>query len=241
MTRASAEHQKALLTVQKLDTRLARVAHERRTLPVHARIVELEAQVAGLERARIETATNRSDRSRELARIENDVEQIHTRAKRHQDRLRAGTSAKDAQAIENELALLAGRTAELEDLQLEQMETVEGLDSELASLAERREACEGELAAAVGERTKEFARIDTEVRSLSTEREAIAAALPAELVELYDEIRAETGGLGAVAIYGTRTEGISIDFSVSEINAITSAAPDAIVTSEEHGYILVRL
>ncbi|MDN5559020.1 MAG: hypothetical protein L0G23_06230 [Ruaniaceae bacterium] len=241
MTRASTEHQKALLAVQKLDTRLARVAHERRTLPVHARISELEAQAAGLERTRIEATTNRSDTSRELARIEHDVEQIHTRATRHQDRLMAGASAKEAQAIENELALLTGRTAELEDLQLEQMEKVEGFDSELVRIAELIEQCQSELTAAIGERTKEFARIDVEVRSLSTEREAIAAALPSDLIELYDEIRAETGGLGAVAIHGTRTEGVSIDFSLSEIDAINAAPPEEIVISEEQGYILVRL
>ena len=241
MTRASAEHQKALLAVQKLDTRLARVAHERRTLPIHARIAELETQAAELERERIETATRRSDTGRELARIESDVEQIHTRAKRHQDRLMTGVSAKDAQAIESELALLSGRTAELEDLQLEQMELVESLDSDLSRIAKQIDASATAMTSAVGEREEEYSRIDVEARSLSSEREAIAAALPADLMNLYDQIRTETGGLGAVALHGTRTEGVSIDFSLSELDSISSAAAEDVVTSEDYGYILVRL
>lgn len=241
MTRALVEQQKALLDLQKLDTRLARLAHERRSLPVHARIAELETRASDLERERIETSTRRADAGRELARIESDVEQIHTRAKRHQDRLMAGASAKEAQALEAELGLLAGRTAELEDLQLEQMEAVEQLDADLAEIKDRADAVAGDLTQAVAEREKEFIRIDDESASVSAERGARADTLPGDLVELYDEVREQTGGLGAVALYGSRTEGVSIDFSLSELNSINLAAPDEVITSEEYGYILVRL
>lgn len=241
MTRAPAEQQKRLLDLQKLDTRLARIAHERRSLPVHARIADLETEAAECERERIETATRRSDSGRELARIESDVEQIHTRAKRHHERLMGGASAKEAQALEQELALLAGRTSELEDLELEQMEVVEQLDADLAAIKERAEAIVTASNEAIAEREKEFSRLDAEARSLGAERDALAGTLSADLVALYDEIREHTGGLGAIAIYGTRTEGVSIDFSLSEIHEINSAGPDDVVTSEEHGYILVRL
>lgn len=241
MTRASAEHQKALLDLQKLDTRLARLAHERRSLPVHERISTLEGQGAELERERIETATRRSDAGRELARVESDVEQIHTRAKRHQERLMSGASAKDAQAIEHELSLLAGRTAELEDLQLEQMEMIEGIDAELERIAGDAERIARELEDAIAERDGECARIDGERESVAGEREALASSLPADLVALYDEVREETGGLGAIALYGSRTEGVSIDFSLSELDSINAAAADEVITSEDYGYILVRM
>lgn len=241
MTRASAEHQKSLLAVQALDTHLAKLAHERRSLPVHARIQSLETDAASAERERIETATRRADLGRELTRIESDVEQIHTRAQRHRDRLVAGASARDAQAIEHELGLLSGRTSELEDLQLEQMEQIDQADERIEEIAQRIEEIARDLAATRSERDAEYERIDSEVSSLQGERGALVSALPEDLVELYNEVRESTGGLGAVALHGTRTEGVSIDFSLSELDSIRSAAPDEVLTSEERGYILVRL
>lgn len=241
MTRASVEHQTALLELQRLDTALARLAHQRRTLPVLSALADLEATAADLDARRVGAGIALADARRDLARIEEDVEKVQNRAARHQARLIAGASAKDAQAIQTELDLLAARTAELEDTQLEQMETVEGAQAEVDRLTARCAESADAIAATAAERDEEFARLDTERNRLTAEREALAAGLPPDLVALYDQVRDETGGLGAVALHGSRTEGVSIDFTVSELDAIRSASPDEVLTSEEHGYILVRL
>ncbi len=239
--RASIEDQRRLLEVQALDTRLARLAHERRTLQVLAEIITLERAARDIEVERVRALTRLSDLKRDLTRVEDDVDQIRQRAARYQARIdAAGASAKDVRAMQQEVEMLANRTSALEDQQLEQMEAVEAVEEEIARLDTRA----GENAAVTRERTgvrdAEFRRIDDIADDVRARRDALAATLPADLVKLYDEVRIETGGLGAVALYGARTEGANIELPLTELAEIRAAAPDVVVTSEEHGYILVR-
>lgn len=239
--RATPQEQRALLEVQALDTQIARLRHQRRTLPVLARLAELE-RVRGLHnRERVEAQSGLGDLRRELARVEADVAQIRTRSERHADRLAASTSSKDAQALQHEIDLLAARTSVLEDAELEQMEAVEQAEAALAQIEARLAEASQDIAAVAAERDAEFARIDVQLEGLATEREARAVDVPAELLALYDEVRADTGGLGAVALYGTRTEGAAVDFPLTELAEIKAAPADQVVTSQEHGYILVRM
>ena len=210
--RASIEDQRRLLEVQALDTRLARLAHERRTLQVLAEIITLERAARDIEVERVRALTRLSDLKRDLTRVEDDVDQIRQRAARYQARIdAAGASAKDVRAMQQEVEMLANRTSALEDQQLEQMEAVEAVEEEIARLDTRA----GENAAVTRERTgvrdAEFRRIDDIADDVRARRDALAATLPADLVKLYDEVRIETGGLGAVALYGARTEGANIE------------------------------
>ncbi|MGM0385613.1 MAG: zinc ribbon domain-containing protein [Actinomycetota bacterium] len=138
MIRAAREDQRQLLELQRLDSRLARLAHERRTLPVLHEIRSLQTQAEDTENERIRAATLLGDLRRELTRVEDDVEQIRQRSARYQARAQgAGVSAKDAAAMQQEIALLADRTAVLEDAELEQMETVETAEKAVAALLEQ--------------------------------------------------------------------------------------------------------
>lgn len=242
MTRAAAQDQRRLLELQKLDTRLARLAHERRTLPVLAELTRLDIAARDTEAARVRAATRIGDLKRDLARVEDDVEQIRQRAARYQARIDgAGASARDVQAMQQEIALLAHRTSALEDQELEQMETVEAAQADLGAIEEQSRATAEEIRARSEERDAEWRRVDADIASVRAQRDELAASLPADLVALYDEVRAQTGGIGAVALYGSRTEGVGIELPLTELDAIRALPPDAVATSEEHGYILVRM
>lgn len=241
MTRATPQEQRALLEVQELDTRISRLRHERRSLPVLGRLADLTQRQAGHERERVEVKTSLSDLRRELTRVEADVEQIRTRSARHAERLAASTSPKDAQALQHEVDLLAARAAVLEDAELEQMESIEEVETRLTAIQETLADDAAAIAAAEEERDREFGRIDSQLEDALGQREARAAAVPADLLALYDDVRANTGGLGAIAMHGTRTVGANVDFPLTELEAIRSAPADEVVTSEEYGYILVRM
>jgi hypothetical protein len=240
--RAAPEDQRKLLELQKIDTRVARLSHERRTLPVLAQITTLERGARDVEEERIRVATSLADLRRELARVEDDVDQIRQRAARYQARLDApGASAKDAQAMQAEIGLLAHRTSVLEDEELEQMERVEATEGELAGIAARAAGIAAEHEQRGSERDAEFERVDALLADARARRAEVADALPAPLVKLYDEIRAETGGPGAVALYGSRLEGASFELTVTELSDARAAAPDVVTISEDHGVILVRM
>lgn len=242
MLRAAREDQRQLLELQNLDSRLARLGHERRTLPVLNEIRSLENQLADTEDERIRQATRLGDLRRDLTRVEDDVEQIRQRTARYAARVEgAGVSAKDAAAIQHEIALLAERTSNLEDAELEQMERVEEAEQQVATLVATATAIAEQVARLSADRDAECDRIEAQAAEVRERRDALAARLPAGLVALYDDVRATTGGLGAVALHGNRLEGASFELSLTELAEIKAAPEDTVIVSEDHDVILVRM
>ncbi|GAA4432904.1 C4-type zinc ribbon domain-containing protein [Georgenia halophila] len=242
MTTAPKDAQRKLLDLQALDTRLAKLAHQRRTLPVLAALQELEGRGEDVHRAQVEARTVAADTRRELARSEADVEQVRSRAARHQATLDAGQGvSRELLALQNELAQLGERQSVLEEIELEIMERLETAEKQVAELEAQEKAIAGDREQHIADRDAAFAEIDAEAEKLNAQRAELAGEVDAELLDLYEYARSRTGGLGVVALHGHRTEGVSIDFSLSELSAIDTAAEDEVLVSEEHGYVLVRL
>ncbi len=103
--------QRRLLEVADLDARIRRAEHERTHPPQAARIQELVGVRQELTRALTEKAGARDDLRAELRRIEADVEVVDARRVRDEGRLQQVTNAKDAQGLESELASLADARA----------------------------------------------------------------------------------------------------------------------------------
>lgn len=242
MTTAPVADQHRLLDLQALDTRAAQLNHQRRSLPQHRALEELAARAEDLRRSQVGAGTELSDHRRELSKAEGDVEQVRQRAARHQSRLDSGSVAtRDAQALQEELAQLARRQDELEEVELAAMEQVESDEQRLAELAEIEAGINADVERQTSERDAELVVIDRELEELAAQRQALAAELDEGLVAMYERIRTRTGGLGAIALRGQRTEGARIDLTLSELDALKSAAPEEVITSEEYGYIIVRM
>jgi uncharacterized protein len=64
--------------------------------------------------------------------------------------------------------------------------------------------------------------------------------VPADLLALYDKIRASSGGLGAAPLRRGQCGGCRVMLSTVGLNAIRAAAPDEVVRCEECRRILVR-
>ena len=242
MTTAPVSDQRRLLDIQTLDTRAARLNHQRRSLPVLETIAELEGRLEDLRRALVEERTTLAAVRREVAKAEGDVEQVRQRAARHQARLDSGAvTAKEAQALQSELEQLAKRQGDLEEIELEIMERLEETEGRLAELGEQEAAIAADIARHAETRDAEWSTIDGELASIAAERETVVDAIDPKLMALYDRVRERTGGLAAIALYGSRTEGTQLDFSLTELDAIHAAPPEQVVQHEDYGYIIVRM
>lgn len=242
MTTAPVTDQRRLLDLQALDNQLARLAHQRRTLPVLTTLAEIEGRGEDLRRAQVEARTRVADSRRELVKAEADVEVVRSRADRLQGRLDSGLgTAKDLQALQTELAQLAHRQATLEDVQLEAMERLDAAEADVSAIDSQLAAIRADIEARSADRDAAVAQIDAEVDRVRSERDALAASLDAGLVAEYERVRARTGGLGVLALRGARTEPLDLDIPLTELDAIRSAPPEEVVVAEDHGYIIVRL
>jgi predicted nucleic acid-binding Zn-ribbon protein len=231
-----------LLDVQALDARLQQLEHRRRTLPEHAEIESLTKDHIQLRDLLVAAQTEESDTAREQIKAEQDVDQVRQRATRDQQRLDSGavSSPKDLENLQREITSLAKRQGDLEDIVLEVMERRESAQERVAELTERVGAVQGKVDDATARRDAAFEEIDSEVARVTKEREVISAAVPADLLKLYDKLRDQQGGVGAAKLYQRTCQGCRQELSITDFNDIRKASPDTVVRCENCGRILVR-
>ncbi|MFR9674977.1 zinc ribbon domain-containing protein [Streptomyces sp. TR06-5] len=231
-----------LLDLQDLDTRLAQLAHRRKSLPEHEEIQTLEADLNQLRDLLVAARTEESDTAREQTKAEQDVDQVRQRAARDQKRLDSGmvTNPKDLESLQSEIASLAKRQGDLEDVVLEVMERRESAQARAAELGDRVEAVEGKVRDATDRRDEALRELDDEAGTVRKQRGTVAGSVPDDLLALYEKIREQQGGVGAAKLYQRRCEGCRLELNITELNEVREAAADSVVRCENCRRILVR-
>lgn len=230
-----------LLDLQAADTALAQLHHRRQTLPELAVIAARDAELARLTAEVVRAQTQVGDLDREQRRLEADVDQVRQRAARDQQRMQsASVAAKELSSLQHEVQSLARRQSDLEDGVLELMERREEADARLAAVRADAARVSGERDAAAEARDAAFAGMDADVAARTAERSALAAGLPADLLALYEKVRAGAGGVGAAPLRLRRCEGCHLELAGSELRDARGAAPDAVLRCENCRRILVR-
>lgn len=237
--KASPSDQNELLRLQAADTRLARLDHTVRNLPQTAELAALQPEADAL-RARWITATGELEDARaELKRVESDVELVEARVARDTERVQRTASVKDVQALQQELAALAKRTGDLEEIQLTVMQRVEDLEKGLAVVDAERTELDGRVAALEDARSQESGALIAQREALARDRATIAGALPVDLVELYERQRSRYG-IGAALLLRGVSMGSNVTLTESDLAEIRRAAPDEVVLCPDSSAILVR-
>jgi predicted nucleic acid-binding Zn-ribbon protein len=240
--KASPEAQLRLLELAELDAELGRIEHRRRGLPEHQEIERLAARDAELRDSIAELTARESDFKREQAKAEGDVEQVRARIDRDRRRLDTGqvTSPRDLSNLQSEVESLLRRQSDLEEIVLDVMERREGAQSGLQSAAAERASLAAELESATSRRDGSLAELAEQEGKAAERRSELAGQEPADLLELYDKLRAQHGGVGAAALRQGRCQGCHLSLNTVDLNAIRGAAADEVLRCEECRRILVR-
>lgn len=241
MVTAAPQDQWRLLDVQEHDTRLAQLAHRRRSLPELAEAQQLEAEARRRSDDVVRARTEAGDLRRELAKAEADVEQVRNRLARDRSRLDSGQgSAKDLQGLQHEVETLQQRQSVLEDVELEVMERQETADVAMAAAGGALEAVQQQLDGVRARVEEQLGGIDAEAAAEQRTRDDAAAGVPKPLLDLYQKIRERTEGAGAARLFQRRCEGCRLELPPQDLARIRAAADDEVIRCEECGRILVR-
>lgn len=241
MAQAPAADQRRLLDVQDADIRIAQAHHRRTTLPVQAQLEELVARRADLNASRALLTAEVSDLQREVTKAEDDVLAVRAREDRDAKRLASGEgSARDLQALQAELEVLAKRRSDLEDVELDAMTRLEDAQTRQASAQTQVAALDEQVAALHATLEAEHAALDAELAQIEAERRAAVNGIDPTLVALYERLRATGGGIGAAALVRGQCQGCHMTLNAGDLTAIRAAAPTDVVRCEECGRILVR-
>jgi hypothetical protein len=239
--KASPQTQLRLLELADLDAELSRLTHRRQSLPEIAELARLEARARELRDAVVVADTALADLEREQTRAERDVDQVRTRIDKDQARLDAGqvSAAKELASLQSEIESLHKRQADLEEVVLDLMERQEGLESSREGLVADRDGIAAAQDAVTQTRDTAFAEIDAAAATAGGKRAEVVADIPADLLTLYNKIRASSD-VGAAMLRRGRCEGCHLSLNTVDVNAIKATPPDEVVRCEECRRILVR-
>jgi predicted nucleic acid-binding Zn-ribbon protein len=240
--KASPEAQLRLLELADIDAELSRIAHRRRSLPEHAEITRLEGRDAELRDSIAAMTAQASDQGREQVKAEADVEQVRSRIDRDRQRLDGGmiASPKELENLQSEIQSLQRRQSDLEEIVLDVMERRETVAGQLKAATQERATAGSEFATVTAARDATLAELDAQAGKADGRRAQVAAAVPGDLMELYDKLRAQHGGVGAAALRQRRCQGCNLTLNTVDVNAIKAAADDEVLRCEECRRILVR-
>jgi predicted nucleic acid-binding Zn-ribbon protein len=195
---------------------------------VSARKGQAQNDVADLERAQ--------------RKADADVEQVKSRRVRDQDRIAGGLIAdpKQLQAMQHEVETLDRRISDLEDEDLAVMERLEEAQSLLAALTDELSTIEADGGAQLEARAATTTDINEQQAKAKAERETLAADIPADLLALYERLRAQLGGVGVGALRQGRCGGCRLDVGAADLARMATAPADEVLRCEECDRILVR-
>ncbi|MDF2993905.1 MAG: Zn-ribbon protein nucleic acid-binding [Microbacterium sp.] len=230
--------QRKLLDLADLD---GRIRHDERVAgnpPQAAQVRDLLAQRSALTQELSIRANARDDLTAEIARLESDVTVVDARIARDTERLAASSNPKQAQGFESELAALARRKSDLEDVEIALMERLEAADAAVAE----QEALIAETNARGAELSAEAKRVVSEatdrLEGARRDRDAVSGSLPADLLALYERLAAR--GNGAGLLRAGACEACRMVLPPSDLAAVRRAQTDEVVFCPECGAILVR-
>lgn len=231
-----------LLEVQDHDTAIDQMRHRRERMPERAELADVERRLSALEIRTKDVRGERDELGARQSALESQIESAKTRRAELEKRMFSGqvAASRDLKAMDDEVRHLARHISELEDREIEVMESLEPLDGTLQAADIERDALENtgaRLRQTIGETES---AIDADVAAQTRERAAAARAVPGDLLNRYEQLRKKLGGTGAARLVGASCGGCHLVLPAMEVDRIRKAPPDAVITCDQCGRILVR-
>lgn len=239
---ASTEQQSLILELQLLDNEIMQANTKLKSLPEIEQLLHIEKRVTAAN-DELSVVKGESDQiALELRRGEVDVETVTDRIKKDEVRLSSGNATpKELEQLQHEVETLKKRQEALEEIELEIMIRNDAviarkntLTTDLTSLQTLKDEISGRLQSATDE-------INKVIAEKNTARSLVANKIEKPLLDLYEKLRGNGGGVGAAALVGNKCNGCNLAINAVEMERIKSLAKDELLRCEECRRILVRV
>lgn len=233
--------QRRLLELAEEDADIARLTHQARSLPQHKRIQDLMKARADATDALVEARTVVGDLEAATARAESDLVPVRERLQRNQARIEDGSisDGKVLRGLMEEVEHLRRRISDLEDAELDLMGELEAAQEGQERVAEQKSRIEEQLRADVAERDEQVAALAAEAKQVQVTRDARAKSLSADLLALYEKLRASKG-TGAALLQRGHCTGCQLEIPVSDLDGYRKAPVNQVLRCAHCDRILIR-
>lgn len=237
---AKLEDQHKVLAIAEIDLRITSLNQKINTMPEALLYKELSIQLDTTRDLRIAAETELSDLSGEINRAENDVEQVVKRIEKDEARLNAGQgSPKELEQLQHELISLAGRRAELEEIELEVMLRADEIKSRIQILKSQESELQSKVVDAEKSRDLSFANFESDIKEALDQRSNLIPQIDKALFELYEKVR--SGGLiGAAKLKGGQCGGCNLAINSGDLSKLMALPEEEVARCEECRCILIR-
>jgi len=239
---ASVAQQSLILEMQSLDNEIMQANTKLKSLPEIEQLLHIDKRITSANEELAQVKAEADQIALELRRGEVDVETVTDRIKKDEARLASGNATpKELEQLQHEVGTLKKRQESLEEIELEIMIRSDAITSrsntlttDLASLQTLKDEIAGRLKTATDE-------INKVIADKNTARNLVANQIEKPLLELYEKIRGNGGGVGAAALVGNKCNGCNLAINAVEMDRIKSLAKDELLRCEECRRILVRI
>lgn len=211
-----------MLALQEADTAVDRLRTRREALASGQTLAAARADADAAEQALGELRLQLDELRRDQTRFENEIDSLSQKEAAENKRMYDGSivNTKELEALQHEIANLKKRRSDREDELLALMEQREEREA-LAVVADARSAdLRSSLEATSDAADEELAGVEADLERRAAERAELAPQVDPELLELYEDLRAQKKGVGAVALIDGVCQGCHEKLSAMEVDKI---------------------
>jgi hypothetical protein len=214
-----------LLELQRFDSAIDRLTARMRHLPEQGELERLEEQLSRLESVIGEQQAMVDDIAARQRRLDHDIELLTAKVKAEEAKLYSGSIAnpKELTDIQREVESIRRRISGLEDDDLEVMEEREGAEARLRVLLDEAATLRVRIEQARVARDEAAGDVAEKLDVAKREQLDWRPKFDAELLSLYDSIRAAKGGVGVAALIGGVCQGCHMRLPAQEVERIRQA------------------
>ena len=240
--KASVSDQNNLIELQRIDSAIMQATHKLKVLPEREQLTAILTRLSASGELLVAAQAELADVTIDLRRSEIDVESVADRMTKDESRMASGSaSPKELEQLQHEISTLAARKAELEDGELEIMMKVDSAKEKVATIMSDEEGLK-KLELEINIRLENaVTELDREIALKKSERTLLAPKIDAALIELYEKVKSNGGGVGAALLIGNTCDGCRLAINAVEIERIKSLDSEEVLRCEECRRILVRI
>jgi uncharacterized protein len=191
-----------LLVLQQLDLAIDRLENRRHQLESGEEVAAARKLADQAEERVGELRMALDSVQREEKRLDGEAASLDARIGAEEKRLYDGSVAnpKELSAIQAEITNLKARKSRLEDQELDQMERRDDMEGRLPGLEAQLNDAQAHLAGLESSSERELADIAAGLEQQREQRRSLTPELDEELLELYEDLRAQKRGVGAAVL-----------------------------------------
>ncbi len=211
-----------LLALQEIDTTIDRLSARKAVLESGGEFAAARNEADAAERSLGELRLQLDVVGRDGSKLEHEIDSLTQKAAAENKRLYDGSivNAKELESIQHELENLKRRRSDREDEMLGLMEVREELERRAAEAQATSDSLRERAESVGGAALEELTSIEAELVTKVAERAAVASEIDPDVLELYEDLRKQKKGIGAVALVDGVCQGCHEQLSAMELDQV---------------------